>query len=129
MDFGRAYGPSAGRLVWSGLIWVLHAAYIAFMALAPFSSSRTLLVMHALTTPALWVHWLLNDDQCALTMLEKAVRGVGDDRSFFHALVSPVYKVRDADVRAACWVASAALWAVTMSKVTWRDVVEELRWA
>lgn len=126
MDCSSPGRASGGRWVASTLIWVLHVAYVAFVALAPFGSNRTLLVLHALTTPMVWVHWLLNDDQCALTVLEKAVRGVDDDRSFFHALVSPVYKVRDADLRAACWVASLALWAVTVSKLTWTDVVDEL---
>lgn len=112
----------------SWIITALHLAYVAFVAWAPFSGHRGAMVLHALTTPMLWVHWLLNDDQCALTLLEKAVRGVEDDRSFFHALVSPVYKVRDADLRVACWAASVALWLVCVSRLTWADVVEELRW-
>ena len=111
--------------------WVvraLHWAYVAFVALAPLSDNRAALVLHALTTPVVWLHWILNDDRCALTLLEKAVRGVDDDASFFHALVGPVFRVEDADVRAACWAASIGLWCVTISKLSWADVVEELSW-
>jgi hypothetical protein len=43
-----------------------------------------------------------------------------------HALVSPVYKIRDAHVRLACWMGSLALWLVTLSKVGWGDVLSEM---
>ena len=110
------------------VIRALHWAYVAFVVLAPLSNNRAALVLHALTTPVVWAHWILNDDRCALTLLEKAVRGVDDDASFFHALVSPVFRVADGDVRAACWGASVALWLVTVHKLTWADLVAELRW-
>lgn len=118
----------SGRPV-AWVIRAMHVAYVAFVALAPFSGNRAALVLHALTTPVVWLHWILNDDRCALTVLEKAVRGVDDDASFFHALVSPVFRVEDGDVRAACWVVSIALWAVTVNQLTWADVVAELSWS
>lgn len=105
------------------VVRALHVAFVAFMALAPFSGDRVVLVLHLVTTPFLWVHWLLNDDTCALTLLESRLRGVPAEASFVHSLVGPVYKLRDGDVRVACWVASVALWAVTLRKVGWRDVV------
>lgn len=115
----------AGRHVLAWVVSALHWAFVIFMAWAPFSSNRTALVMHALVTPFLWLHWILNDDTCALTLLEKKIRGLEDDsHSFFYALVSPVYKVRDADVRVACWVASIVLWLITISKVRWADVLD-----
>ena len=109
------------------LIWVLHVLLVAFVAFAPFSSERWALVLHFVTVPFLWIHWLMNDDTCALTVLEKAVRGVDDSHSFFYNLVSPVYKVTDDTVRSWCWGLSIALWSLTASKVTWADVREELR--
>jgi hypothetical protein len=110
------------------LVCALHWLFVAFMVVAPFTSSRPALVLHAIVTPFLWVHWALNDDTCALTLLEKRLRGVDDGDSFFHAVVSPVYKIRDGDVRALCWAASALLWAVTLTKVGWADVLAELGW-
>lgn len=118
--------PGPGGPAWgAALVSLLHWAFILFMLWAPFSSSRTALVLHLLVTPFLWVHWLLNDDTCALTLLEKKMRGLSDDgSSFFYALVSPVYKVRDGDMRVACWVASVALWLVTLSRVSRADVLD-----
>lgn len=109
----------------AGLISALHWAFVLFMAWAPFSSNRTALVLHLVVTPFLWLHWLLNDDTCALTLLEKKIRGLEDDsHSFVYNLVSPVYKVRDADVRTVCWMLSILLWLVTLSRVGWGDVRE-----
>lgn len=104
----------------------LHCAFVLFMAWAPFSGNRVALVMHLLLTPFLWVHWLCNDDTCALTVLERRLRGVDDDDSFFYALVSPVYKVRDDMVRWVAWLASVVLWLVTLSRTSVQDVRDVL---
>ena len=106
-----------GRGLAAGLaaaaVGALHLALVAFMLLAPFSANRSVLVAHFVAAPFLWLHWALNEDTCALTALEKALRGVDDDGSFVHAVVSPVFKIRDADARVASWYASLALWLVT----------------
>lgn len=105
------------------LVSVLHMAFVGFMIWAPFSSNRAALVMHLVLTPFLWIHWVLNDDTCVLTALERKLRGLSDDSSsFFYKVVSPIYKISDEHVRLACWLASAALWLVTASKVSWPDV-------
>ncbi len=104
------------------VVSVLHAAFLMFMVWAPFSGNKLALVVHALVTAFLWVHWLLNDDTCALTLLEKKLRGCADGASFMYNLVSPLYKVRDADVRAWSWAASVLLWLTSISHVRWSDV-------
>lgn len=108
------------------IIRFLHVAFVAFVAFAPFTNSPHLLVLHLLMMPLIWIHWVLNDDSCVLTVLEKKLRNVEDDKSFFHALVSPVYTMPDASIRRACWAGSLALWAITASKVTMRDVTSVL---
>lgn len=104
----------------------LHLLLVAFVVCAPFTSSRPLLVLHALTIPFLWLHWVLNDDTCALTVLESRLRGVRGESTFAHALVAPVYALPDGATRVACWLATAGLWALTLRKVGWRDVTAEL---
>lgn len=101
----------------AALVWVLHVLFVAFMVWAPFSDSESALALHFLGTPFLWLHWLLNDDTCALSLLEKRLRGVSDRNSFFHNLVSPVYKIRDEHVRVLAWGASVGLWFVSASRV------------
>lgn len=107
----------------ASVVWLLHAAFVGFMVWAPFSGDRTALLAHLVVTPFLWLHWLLNADTCVLTVLEQRLRGVDASRSFFHALVSPVYKIPDDGVRALAWAASVALWLKTARQVGWRDLV------
>jgi hypothetical protein len=106
----------AARGLGAALVSAVHVALVAFVVVAPFSENPTALVLHLVGVPFLWLHWLLNDDTCALTVLERAVRGVDARDSFVHAIVSPVYKIRDDTVRRACWVGSLALWLVTVSR-------------
>lgn len=107
------------------VVRALHVAFLAFAILAPFSKVKEVLVAHLLLMPFLWLHWVLNDDTCALTALEQRMRGLpSTSGSFVHSLVSPVYKVSDEEVSALAWVASVLLWLLTLRKVGWTDVRE-----
>ena len=99
------------------MVWALHLAFVAFMVWAPFSGNETAVALHFVSTPFLWLHWALNDDTCALTLMERGLRGVPSEESFFHNLVSPIYKIQDSDVRSLSWIISILLWLVTLSKV------------
>lgn len=67
----------------------------------------------------LWIHWITLRDECSLTLLEMKLRGIEDCKeSFFWNVVSPIYKPRtDETMRQFIWIASIALWLVTLSKV------------
>jgi hypothetical protein len=106
-----------GGEVWAWVVRALHVALVAFFVWAPFSRSDAALALHFVSMPFLWLHWVLNDDTCALTILESKLRGVPASRSFFHSIVSPVYKIRDEHVRLIAWGASVGLWLVTASRV------------
>jgi len=101
----------------ANVVWVLHLAFVAWMIIVPFTNNEPMLVLHLMIVPFLWMHWALNDDTCALTLAERHLRGVSSNESFFHNLVSPVYKIRDEDVRSVSWLVSVALWGLTLSKV------------
>lgn len=93
------------------LIKLLHVAFIGLNIVAPFTNSPDLLRYHVVIMPFLYLHWITNDDTCALTLLETRLRGVPNRQSFFHSLVSPVYKFRASNV---VWVLSLVLWIVSM---------------
>ena len=97
-------------MIAANAIKVLHIAFAAFMALAPFSRNLGVVAMHAITVPFLLFHWLLNDDTCFLTLVERRLRGLSEgDSGFFHALVSPVYKLPEYVVGKAVWVITILL--------------------
>lgn len=108
----------------ANLIWMLHIAVVIFYVVAPFTSCKPLLLLHAMTGVLLFTHWYLNSDDCFLTLLECKLRGIAyteRQESFFWNLVNPIYKFEsDAEVRRAVWVVSIALWLVTMAKI-WND--------
>lgn len=107
----------------ANVVWLLHAVFLVWIMVAPFTGSEPMLVLHLVVVPFLWFHWWMNDDTCALTMVERQLRGVQSEDSFFHNLVSPVYKIRDKDARVVSWVISLLLWLVTVSKVMKRPAM------
>ena len=101
----------------ANVIWVLHMIFVLWVVITPFTNNEPMLVLHVMVIPFLWGHWLMQQDTCALTMAERYFRGCDAQESFFHNLVSPVYKIDDATMRSVSWVASAILWSVSLSKV------------
>jgi hypothetical protein len=94
----------------AALIKLLHIVFIAFVLLAPFSTSLEALILHAAVVPFLFFHWALNDDTCFLTWLECTLRGVPVQASFMHDLVAPIYKLHDQGVSHLSWIACLLLW-------------------
>lgn len=107
----------------ANVCWVLHILFVLWVVVTPFTNNEPMLVLHLITMPFLWFHWLLSDDTCALTLMERHLRGVDAKESFFHNLVSPVYKIRDDQLRAASWAISIGLWLVTLAKVMRRPAM------
>jgi hypothetical protein len=105
--------PGANPLI-ANVVWVLHCLFIAWVLLAPWSSSWEVAALHALVVPFVCLHWVLNDDTCVLTWLECSLRGVPAHASFVHQLVGPIYKFQAQHASAAAWVASFALWCVSL---------------
>ena len=102
------------------IIKLLHIAFIVWFVVAPFTNSAPMLVLHAITAPFLWLHWALSADGCFLTLVEKKLRGVDNDTSFFHNLVSPIYLlngIRDCDIRRGVMLTSVLLWIVSVNKL------------
>lgn len=109
----------------ANLICIIHIIVVLFVIAVPFTNNDALLTLHFITLPFIWLHWMLNDDTCALTVLEATCRGMTIEeaksgKSFFHNLVSPVYKIEDDDVRSIAWSVSIILWLVTAFKIAKR---------
>jgi hypothetical protein len=108
---------------WANVVRLLHVMFVVWVLWVPFSNNEPMLVLYMFVIPFLWMHWLLNQDTCALTLLERYLRGVDSSESFMHNVVSPVYVIRDDQLRAVCWVASAVLWLIALRKVLKRPAM------
>ena len=108
----------------ANLIWVLHMAFCAWVALVPFTDLEPMLVLHLFIIPFLWLHWATNQNTCALTLIEKRLRGItDDDKSFFFNLVAPIYTPDDVALKHAAWMATLVLWSITLWKVMRRPAM------
>lgn len=56
------------------LISVIHISLICFIVIVPFTNSNYLLMMHAMIVPFIIFHWVLNNNMCALTLVEKKLK-------------------------------------------------------
>jgi len=107
-------------------------ALIAWMIWAPFSDNDEFLMLHAITAPFLMLHWTLNNDQCALTVVEKHLRGLEHDhQSFIYTIVAPVYVIPDESLKKFVFVSTFVLWLITIQKLrtrkTWKKLSHVLK--
>lgn len=122
-SMGGLVGDLAGLAVRA-----VHILVVAFVLLAPFSDDAFVIRAHVWLVPFLWMHWILNDDSCALTMLECKLRGVPADESFVQGVVGPVYRVGQTSASWLAWTASFVAWCAALARA--RQLHVDLRpWA
>ena len=80
------------------LIVILHFIFVIFVIATPFFGNNYFLILHSVVVPFMMAHWYMNDNNCALTMMEKNIRkimnnGKAPDPSdcFTYNLIAPVY--------------------------------------
>lgn len=118
------------------LIMVIHILFLLFLFIVPFTNSNYLLLIHVIISPFIMIHWLLNDNTCALTMMEKFVRQqmygpdatIKDEDCFTCRIIDPIYKFTD-NYSDNSWVAYAILtilWLISLSKLIYKFKVGEI---
>lgn len=113
-------------MIISWFIRVLHILFIAWMVWAPFSGNEDMLVFHAMISPFLMLHWVLNDSGCILTQLEKRVRGLKQDsQSFIHSIVAPIYVIDDNTLKPCVFMTTIVLWLITLSQIN-KDMIKRV---
>lgn len=81
------------------VIFCLHVYFVLFAVLTPFISNNYLLLIHCLVVPFMFLHWITNNNTCAITLMEKKLResfhkkkgSVESKDTFSGRLVEPVY--------------------------------------
>ena len=87
------------RKILKAVICGLHFVVLAYFVLTPFLSGRSSeLRDYLLYSSFLWAHWYLNNDVCALTMIESYCFDLPKDQTFFGNLVSPIYKITNREI-------------------------------
>jgi hypothetical protein len=98
------------------IIRIIHWSLIVFIVGSPFFAGEVDLTLHAVVVPFLMLHWITNQSVCALTEMEKYLRGkTNDDETFFGQVVGPVYKFRTKGrENIMLWGLLVTLWLVTL---------------
>ena len=107
------------------LIVILHFMFVLFIVLTPFIGSNYFLILHAIMVPFMMGHWYTNDNNCALTMMEKKLRkniyGIEPDPNdcFTYNLIAPVYdfKKNNNDMSSIIYIVTIALWGYTLLRL------------
>jgi hypothetical protein len=99
-------------LAW--LVRLLHIVLVIFVCVGPFVNDLHLLLLYLMVVPFIYLHWVTNNDTCALTLMECKLRGIEPGKSFIHSLVSPVYKFNEQHESTFVWLATFALWLVAV---------------
>jgi len=107
------------------LIILLHALLVLFLVVAPFSNIPTVLLLHVIFIPVILIHWVLNNNICALTLAEFKIReylnGGPVDRSqcFMARLMDPIYdfKKNNNNRRHFLYTSMILLWALSVYKL------------
>ena len=81
--------------LFANIVMLCHWVLVGFLVYSPFSPYPALWVLSTISLIFILSHWAMpgpNQDVCALTLLERYLRGCDSKESFMHQIVSPVYK-------------------------------------
>lgn len=107
------------------LITFIHILIILFIVIVPFTNSNYFLLLHAIVVPFIMIHWILNDNTCVLTLLEKNIReqlyGIAPkkDECFTCNLIEPIYDFKSnyESMSAAIYIITLVLWGISVYKL------------
>ena len=84
------------NVILANSIHYLHLFIMIMGFIIPFSSNILYLRMYSLAIPFLLLHWSLNDDTCAFTLLEQIIRGERDkNKTFIGQVMKGIYILPD----------------------------------
>ena len=118
------------------LIMLIHFLLVLFVILTPFFGNNYMLFMHAIIVPFIMIHWILNDNTCVLSTIEKKIRetinnGKTIDKNicFTCRLIDPVYDFRANydDYATQIYLITTVLWLYSIGKLYYKYNTGEIR--
>lgn len=107
------------------IVMIIHFILVLFIIATPFTDSTFLLLMHGMIIPFIILHWLTNNNTCALTITEQFIRyqlyGEIPESgcTFIGQIIDPVYKFTENNKEnvAIIYTVTIILWIITMTKL------------
>lgn len=79
------------------IIYLIHLLFVLFIVIAPFTNINFILTLHCIIVPFLFLHWITNNDICALTLLEHYIRkkiygkNIDENQGFIAQIINPIF--------------------------------------
>jgi hypothetical protein len=106
------------------LINIIHILYILFVVLVPFTNSNYFLLLHAIIIPFMMFHWIINNNMCFLTLVERYIRiknglSVSNEECFTCRLIEPVYDFEKNNKSSSefIYIVTISLWLMSVFKL------------
>jgi hypothetical protein len=123
--------------MYKGLLYIikaLHALLIIFLVLSPFSRANYILFLHAIVIPFIVLHWIFNNNTCALTVMEHYIaekltgKKVDKNSGFMAHLINPVYDFagNNKDLNLYIYLVVAILFVGSAGKLIFRRVTGKI---
>ncbi len=117
------------------LINVIHLCIVLFVVIVPFLNNNYYLLMHAIIVPFILLHWVTNNNTCALTIAEHYIRELATGKpvvksqSFMAQLIEPVYdfKKNNQDESVVIYGVVIALLCLSVSKLIRKKYTGEIQ--
>lgn len=106
------------------LITFLHILFVMFVILTPFIGSNYFLLLHIIIIPFIMFHWILNDNSCFLTLVERSLgkslwSDYDDANCVTCQLVEPVYDFKNNydEFSQMIYISTIILWLLSVFKL------------
>jgi hypothetical protein len=101
------------------LVKLIHILVILFIVITPFIGNNYLLLIHFIVTPFIILHWLLNDNTCCLTIMEKVLAKDKNYKGILSKIIEPVYdfKKNNESYSILIYAATFVFWSISTYKL------------
>lgn len=101
------------------LVKLIHFLLILFVIAVPFWGTNYLLIIHFIIVPFIMLHWIVNDNTCCLTVLEKLLSKDKNYKGVLAQIIEPVYDFKKdyQHYSTLIYIIAILLWGITTYKL------------
>lgn len=108
-------------VILADIAYYFHIFIVLFVLFIPFTNTVCLLLIHFVFCVCLLVHWGLNENICALSVIEAHFRGIDRTGTFTHSLIAPVYDIGTTEWSDICYILTIVLMYISLYKIISSD--------
>lgn len=88
------------------------------MLILPFiTNSKNQLRLYLMMSSLLLLHWITNNDVCALTFMEAKLTGKPNNHTFIYQIIKPIYVIEESILKVIMYIVLIGLMIYTIKKI------------